>query len=139
MRLLTVFMKNIIFLCFLLFLVCACREVAVDPVDSAKMVLAEALDSLHSHNYGKYVSSVDFGEDMSREQQKVMLYVLRQHQERQDTLKGCVSSCEIVDAKQESDSVITLYYEMKFADGVSEVNSQKMVRVGNVWKIRVRN
>lgn len=132
-------MKNILLLCFLLFLACACREETVNPVDSAKKVLAEALDSLYSHNYGKYVSSVDFGEDMSREQQKVLLYVLRQHQERQDTLKGYVSSCEIIDAKQESDSVITLYYEIKFADGLSEVNSQKMVRVGDVWKIRVRN
>lgn len=132
-------MKNIVFLCFLLFLVCGCRTEIADPVDVAKNTLIEALDSLHSHNYGKYISYVDFGEEMSDEQQKVMFHVLCQHQERLEILKGRISSCEIVGVDQESDSVVVLYYEMKFADSTSEVNSQKMVRVGTNWKIRVRN
>ncbi|MCM1313435.1 MAG: hypothetical protein NC206_07790 [Bacteroides sp.] len=132
-------MKNIAISCILFFLVCACREKVVDPVASAKSTLAEALDSLHSHHYGKFMSSVDFGEDMSEEQRNILFDVLRQHQERQDSLKGYISSCEIVDVDVESDSVITLYYSVMFADGNSEVNSQKMVRIGNVWKIRVRN
>ncbi len=117
----------------------SCKKEVVDPVDSAKMVLAEALDSLYAHNYGKYLSLMDLGEEMNDEQLKVMFDVLCQHQERQEVLKGTVSSCRIVDAKLEADSVAIVYYEITFSDGTSEGNTQKMICVDDKWKIRVRN
>lgn len=129
-------------LCALFTVVCvfgACGEKVLPPAEQAKAALSCALDSLHARKFNGYMAAVDLGTEIDEEHRAIMLDLLCQHQERQEVIKGGVLSCIVVDACEESDTVVTVYYEMTFGNGATEVCSQKMVRRGGEWKIWVRN
>ncbi|MBQ9362693.1 MAG: DUF4878 domain-containing protein [Bacteroidaceae bacterium] len=109
------------------------------PEDKAKAVLKEALSTLQSGNVDGYMRYVDFGSEMDSVQLAVMQCLLKQHLDRQTQRKGTVVSIETVDAQLVGDSVCTVFCQLAFADSTVEVVSQKMVRVGETWKIRLRN
>lgn len=109
------------------------------PEDQAKAVLKESLTALQRHDVDTYINNVDFGTDMDSLQEAFMRHVLEQHQDRQDQLRGAVQGIEMIDAEMQGDSVCLVFYQLMFPDSTVEVASQKMVRVGEKWKIRVRN
>jgi len=109
------------------------------PEDQAKAVLKEALTALQRHDVDAYLRCVDFGTDMDSLQEVFMRRVLEQHQDRQDQLRGAVSGIDMIDAEMQGDSVCMVFYQMTFPDSMVEVASQKMIRVGKNWKIRLRN
>lgn len=98
-----------------------------------------ALEALNQEDYDTYLKHVDFGAEMDSAQEASMRDALKQHLEWQRSEYASVMSIDIVDAKMRGDSICTVYYQYTFADGKKEVSSQKMVRQGEVWKIRLRN
>ncbi|MBQ9641732.1 MAG: hypothetical protein IJV06_09275 [Bacteroidaceae bacterium] len=109
------------------------------PADEAKAVLVEALSALQVGNVDGYVQHVDFGGDMDSLQHSVLSALLRQHLDQRTQQRGALTGIEALDGKMRGDTVCTVFYQLTFADSTVEVASQKMVKVGSVWKIRVRN
>ena len=127
-------------LCIVLLLaLSACWGKEELPEDKAKAALKEALSTLQSGNVDGSMQYVDFGSEMDSVQLAVMQCLLKQHLDRQAQLKGTIVSIETVDAQLLGDSVCTVFCQLAFSDSTVEVVSQKMVRVGESWKIRLRN
>jgi hypothetical protein len=123
----------------LLLLFTACWSKNELPEDQAKATLRKALSTLHSGNVEGYMQYVDFGGEMDSVQRAMMLYVLKQHQDLRAQQKGTLIGIEAIDAEMQGDTVCTVFCQLTFADSTAELISQKMVRVGEDWKIRVRN
>lgn len=119
--------------------IASCHEAMVEPTDAPKAALKAALDALHSDDLDTYLQSVDFSTEMDSLQLVCMKAVLSQHAEEQAAEGVSVQKVEMVDAVMESDSVCTVYYQQSYSGGASDVLSQKMVRQGDTWKIRLRN
>ena len=62
-----------------------------------------------------------------------------QYLDRLQQSNGDLLNLNVVDVAFGSDTVCDVYYEMLFADSVAVQHCQKMVRIGDVWKLRVRN
>lgn len=134
-------MKNLLCFVALLALLASCRgqEVEVDSGQQAKQALVDAITALNSHDYEAYYHALDFGCEIDSVQQTVILRTLIQHQSWQDQRKGQVADIRAVNADMICDSVLMVYYQLTFADSTQVVSSQKMVRHGGTWKLRVRN
>ena len=126
-------------MCALGALVClaSCREKTAD--EAAKAALKEALEALNREDYDAYLQHVDFGIAMDSTRQAMMRQVLRQHVGWRQSERAAVAAIEMVDAQMQGDSVCLVYYQYTFADSTKEVASQKMVRQGEEWKLRLRN
>lgn len=109
------------------------------PAERAKATLREALSTLQSGDLEGYMQYVDFAGEMDSMQRSLMLRLLAQHQDLRTQQKGALISIEALDADMQGDTVCTVFCQFVYADSTSEVVSQKMVRVGEKWKIRVRN
>lgn len=132
--------KHRILLCALfccLLCLSSCHELTLE--EKAKATLKEALEALNRDDHDVYLKSVDFGTEMDSVQEAVMRDALRQHLEWQRKERPAVVSIDMVDSKMHGDSICTVYYQYTFADSTKEVASQKMVRYGEEWKIRLRN
>lgn len=129
-----------VFLSYIVFsgLLVSCAE-PISPIDSPEDILVNSMEALYMHDVEGYVENVDFGNSDDSIQRNLFVNILQQHQERTVFLKGKVDSCVAVDVKYSEDSVAIVYYKLFFSDGTSEVSSQKMVRVNEKWKIRIRN
>jgi hypothetical protein len=68
-----------------------------------------------------------------------MKQALRQHLGWRRSERAAVVAIDVQDVKMQGDSICMVYYQYTFADGTKEVSSQKMVRYGEDWKIRLRN
>lgn len=129
-----------IFCClFSLFFVAACHSGPKTPEEASKAVLEEALEALQAGDYDVYLEHVDFGVSLDSLQMASMKSVLLQHQEWKRAERAEVLAVEVIDVHLLNDSVCTAHYQYVFADSTKEVVSQKMVRCGEDWKIRVRN
>lgn len=128
------FFRYIFLFSFLLCLL-SCQDPAREPEGALQM----ALEALNREDYDTYLQHVDFGVEMDSAQEAFMRDALKQHLEWQRSKYAAVVGIDIVDAKMRGDSICTVYYQYTFADGKKEVSSQKMVRQGEVWKIRLRN
>lgn len=134
-------MRNLQLFCclLLLFFVTACHLGPKSPEDAAKTVLEEALEALQAGDYDAYLENADFGVSLDSLQIVSVKNVLRQHQEWKRAERAEVLAVEVIDVHLLNDSVCTAHYQYVFADSTKEVVSQKMVRCGEDWKIRVRN
>lgn len=124
---------------FLLMFLAACHGAIHGPEDAPKEALQGALDALHEEDYDAYLQYVDWGMEMDSVQQSYMKMLLRQHQDWKRTERTAIVSIDVIDGKMNADSICTVYYQYTFADSTHEVVSQKMVRRGKDWKIRLRN
>ncbi|MBQ6965959.1 MAG: hypothetical protein IJP82_09790 [Bacteroidaceae bacterium] len=115
----------------------SCQEKTFE--EAAKETLKGALEALNRDDYDAYLQYVDFGTEMDSAQEVFMRNVLKQHLGWQRAERAAVVSIDMIDAQMQSDSVYTVYYQYTFADSTKEVASQKMVRHGEKWKIRLRN
>lgn len=115
----------------------ACRELT--PREAAQETLKEALEALNRDDHDAYLSHVDFGAEMDSVQTAYMKDLWRQHLGWQREERAAVVSLDMIDAKLYGDSICIVYYQYTYADGTQEVGSQKMVRHGEEWKIRLRN
>lgn len=133
-------MRNLQIFCSLLLLfVTACQSGPQSPEEAAKVVLEEALEALQTGNFDCYFEHADFGVTLDSLQIESLKNVLRQHQEWKRTECAEVLAVEVIDVHLLNDSVCTAHYQYVFADSTKEVVSQKMVRRGEDWKIRIRN
>ena len=124
---------------FILLALCmsACHEPTAE--EAAKESLKVALDALCRDDYDAYLQHVDIGMPMDSAQRAFMRDVLRQHQEWKRAERAAIVSVDVIDARMFGDSICMLYYQYVFADSTREVVSQKMVRSGEEWKLRLRN
>ena len=120
---------------FLVLCLVACQEKSEGPMHA----LQEALEALNREDYDTYLQHVDFGTTMDSTQQAAMRQVLRQHLGWRQSERAAVVAINMVEAKMLGDSICTVYYQYTFADSTKEVASQKMVRHGEIWKLRLRN
>lgn len=134
-------MRNLQIFCSLLLLLfmTACQSGPKSPEEAAKVVLEEALEALQTGDFDLYFEHADFGVALDSFQMTSMKNVLRQHQEWKCAERAEVLAVEVIDVHLLNDSVCTAHYQYVFADSTREVVSQKMVRRGENWKIRVRN
>lgn len=116
-----------------------CKKGEQDTLEAPKKVLLSALQKLDIHDYDGYLNDVDLSDISDSSQVEFLQMALNQHQDWQEKKKGTVTNLSIVDAKVISDSVCTIYYQFTFSDNTKETCSQKMVKVDNAWKIRLRN
>lgn len=116
-----------------------CKKSEQDTLEAPKKVLLSALQKLDVHDYEGYLNDVDLSDISDSSQVEFLQMALNQHQDWQEKKKGTVTNLSIVDAKVISDSVCTIYYQFTFSDNTQETCSQKMVKVDNAWKIRLRN
>lgn len=115
----------------------ACHEPVAEEV--AKSTLQEALEALNREDFDAYLQHVDWGVQMDSVQALCMRDVLRQHLGWRKARRAGVASIDMIGTQMEGDSICTVYCQYTFADSTKEVVSQKMVRAGGVWKIRLRN
>lgn len=130
---------HIVFLIILLSAMMGCKEKEQDTLEAPKKVLLSALQKLEIHDYDGYMQVADLGSITDSIQLEYMMMILNQHQEMQEKKKGNVLDTKIIGAKMVCDSVCTVYYQLTFKDNLKETCSQKMVKVNNDWKIRLRN
>lgn len=112
---------------------------SVTPDEAVKASLQSALDALEREDYDAYLDMVDFGQPLDSAQMAVMRKVVIQHVAKHRAERAEVIGAEVFDARMLSDSVYMVYYRYLYADSISDVSSQKMVRHGKDWKLRVRN
>ena len=124
---------GIILVCLLCMV--SCEEKEREP----EVVLKNALEALNREDYDAYLQRVDWGVEMDSTQTLYMKQALRQHVGWRRSERAAVVSIDVQDVKMQGDSVCTVYYQYTFADGTNEVSSQKMVRYGEDWKLRLRN
>ncbi len=124
---------GIILVCLLCLV--SCEEKEREP----EVVLKNALEALNREDYDAYLQRVDWSVEMDSTQTLYMKQALRQHVGWRRSERAAVVSIDVQDVKMQSDSVCTVYYQYTFADGTNEVSSQKMVRYGEDWKLRLRN
>ncbi len=113
----------------------ACQEKSGGPAHTLK----EALEALEKEDYDAYLRCVDFGTEMDSMQVACMRQVLRQHVGWRRLKCPSVVSIDMIDSQMQGDSICTVYYQYTFADSTKDVGAQKMVRLGETWKIRLRN
>lgn len=116
-----------------------CHKPITDPVDAPKAALKAALDALNMNDIDTYMASIDLGTDLDSIQEESLRSVLRQHVEWENSNHPSVASVDIVDVDMQSDTMCTVYFQYTYADSLQEIASQKMVRTGGVWKLRLRN
>ncbi len=124
---------GIILVCLLCLV--SCEEKEREP----EVVLKNALEALNREDYDAYLQRVDWGVEMDSTQTLYMKQALRQHVGWRRSERAAVVAIDVQDVKMQGDSVCTVYYQYTFADGTNEVSSQKMVRYGEDWKLRLRN
>lgn len=134
-------MKNFLYIIAMLVLLSSCRgqDEGLDSEQIAMQTLVDALTAINSHDYEAYFNTLDLGTDIDSIQQEVIMRTIIQHQDWQDKRKGAVADIKSVNADIICDSVFIVYYQLTFSDSTCEVSSQKMVRHGDIWKLRVRN
>ncbi len=127
-----------IFLCGVALLaLVACHEPTSEEV--AKATLKAALTALDEGNYDAYLQHVDLGMELDSARKSFMDSLLRQHVGWRRSERAAVVAIDMVDATMQGDSICTVYCQYTFADSTKEVLSQKMVKQGEAWKIRLRN
>lgn len=133
-------MKGLRFAIYILLIMCigACQK-NDEPTNAPKLLMLDALDKLAAHDYDGYMELVDIDCEMDSAHRAFMKQVLSQYQQRQEVRKGYVQNKHVVNAKLLSDTVCVVYYKLTFPKNVEEVNTQKMVKVGDDWKLRLRN
>ena len=124
---------GIILVCLLCLV--SCEEKEREP----EVVLKNALEALNREDYDAYLQRVDWAVEMDSTQTLYMKQALRQHVGWRRSERAAVVAIDVQDVKMQGDSVCTVYYQYTFADGTNEVSSQKMVRYGEDWKLRLRN
>ena len=128
-------MKKVGIILVCLLCLASCEEKEREP----EVVLNNALEALNREDYDAYLQRVDWGVEMDSTQTLYMKQALRQHVGWRRSERAAVVAIDVQDVKMQSDSVCTVYYQYTFADGTNEVSSQKMVRYGEDWKLRLRN
>lgn len=116
-----------------------CLMSCEDKEHAPEAVLKNALEALNREDYDAYLQRVDWGVEMDSTQVLYMKQALCQHLGWRRSERAAVVAIDVQDVKMLGDSICTIYYQYTFADGTKEVSSQKMVRYGEDWKIRLRN
>lgn len=116
-----------------------CLMSCEDKERAPEAVLKNALEALNKEDYDAYLQRVDWGVEMDSTQVLYMKQALCQHLGWRRSERAAVVAIDVQDVKMQGDSICTVYYQYTFADGTKEVSSQKMVRYGEDWKIRLRN
>ncbi|MBR1667086.1 MAG: DUF4878 domain-containing protein [Bacteroidaceae bacterium] len=129
--------KCFFILCVSLMVLSSCRELTAE--EAAKETLKEAMEALNREDYDAYLQHVDFGAEMDSAQEAFMRDALRQHLGWQRNERAALVAIDMIDAKMHGDTICTVYCQYTFADSTKEVASQKMVKNGETWKMRLRN
>lgn len=132
-------MRNILFSSmFVMVVFTACFD-SDEPEKAVVSAFSNAMLSLQQGDYETYMTHVDFGTDMDSIQRSYVVKALNQHKGRNIKEKMKLDSVNVVKVTFNSDSVCDVFYELKYVDSTREVSMQKMVKVGDDWKIRFRN
>jgi len=116
-----------------------CRPKADDRTEEPRRIMQQALNEFLRGEYGQFMSRLDFGGDFdSLQEEAVSLAFIRQQQVVREARSG-MQGALVVSAKMQSDSVATVFFREYFANGDSLDCSQKLVRKGGEWRLRMRN
>lgn len=131
-------MKKFLFLllCIVTFVGCGGSD---NPQKAVMESLEKAMGALSAHQYEEYFNCVDFGSEIDSMQRDVLIKTYAQYQDQQEQRKGSFCKLTVVDIAFSSDTICDVCYEMLFPDSTTEMCSQKMIKIGDAWKIRARN
>lgn len=113
----------------------SCEDKTREPAGALEI----ALEALNRGDYDTYLQWVDMGSEMDAAQKSMMRHALKQHLEWRRAERAAVASIDMIDTQMQGDTICTVYYQYTFADSTKEVASQKMVKHGETWKLRLRN
>ena len=132
-------MRKIFFfiLCISFAMLSSCHKPTSE--EAAKETLKEAMEALNREDYDSYLQHVDMGVEMGAAQETFMRDVLKQHLGWRRSERAALVSIDMIDAQMDGDTICTVYCQYTFADSTKEVVAQKMVRMGEKWKMRLRN
>lgn len=110
-----------------------------DPASASRTTLLKAMNKLQKGDVEGYCRYLDFGQELDSltEAQIAKMWVM--HEKINLNTKGEVMAVDVVKVDVVADTLTTVYYKIKYASGNEEVSSDKLVRIGGEWKIRVRN
>lgn len=117
----------------------ACSGESSSPESAVICSFSEAMSAIESDDFEGYVDRSDFGSDMDSVQRAFLCLALKQHKLKQTEKMGGTGSMSVVEVKFLSDSLCDVFYQLIYADSTKEVSSQRMIKVGDEWKIRLRN
>lgn len=123
---------------FLLLLFVSCQENEVKEKGAGEYLLP-AITALQHNDFDTYLSYTDMVDDLDSVQYNLLFTLFCQHQDKQLAERGSVTKVRIVDTKYQCDSVATVFYKLIYSNKTEEISSQKMVKDGDTWKIRIRN
>jgi len=109
------------------------------PQEVVAKAFEKAMDALNNHNFDEYINSVDYGCEMDSIQKDVLVKTYSQYLDRIQQNKGSLLKLEVIDVVFGSDTVCDVYYETLYSDSTTIPGCQKMVKVGDEWKIKARN
>ena len=126
-----------------LFVLSAALLVVSCSDDSPQKVVTDtfeaAMDAFHNRRFDEYMSSVDYGCEMDSIQRDILVKTYSQYLDRMHQVNDDLLKIKVVDVAFSSDTVCDVFYEMLFADSTAVERCQKMVCIGNVWKLRARD
>ena len=111
--------------------------------DSALQVVRRtmetALDDLQRGDCQAYFNHMDFGCEMDSVKSSLFLQAIVQQQSQHILSGKRQTGARVVEVRMESDTVAIAYYRQYFSNGDSLDKAQKLVRIGEQWKLRMRN
>lgn len=134
-------MKKLL-LCVPSLLLCCWFVGCGEPEDKSiypKQDLKSALEAYYSGDYDKFFMNVDFGTELDSVQKQIMMAAYRRDiAYTNESFKG-VRAIEPRSVEFEGDTVSYVLYDIVYGNQQRETSSQKMVKIGDSWKLRVRN
>lgn len=134
-------MRSILY-AFVLLVLCCCMNACGDSEDQyaqPKEDLKNAMDLYYRNSLDSFYMYLDFGEELDTVQRTIIMASYRLHLAQVNNEFQGVKSIEPKLVRVESDTVVYVVYDLVYGNRQRETSSQKMIKEGDNWKLRIRN
>lgn len=115
-------------------MVVACSE--TDEAKEQKQVVVDAFTKLYNGDVEGYLECVDFGHPLDSAHIAMQKLLLSSYVEEVEA-RGGISEIEPTGTKFESDTVVYVYYALKYNNGTRESHFQLLEYKEGKWKMKV--
>lgn len=124
-------------------LISFCAFVGCGEPDDAtlkpKQNLKSALAAYYDNRLDTFLMCVDFGADLDNSQRQVVMASYRTHLKYTNKHFNGVRAIEPKSVQFDGDTIAYVLYDIVYRNQVRVTSSQKMIKVGDTWKLRARN
>lgn len=118
--------------------ICGCGE-PEDITMKPKQDLKSALEAYYDNRLDTFCLCVDYGTELDSIQRQIIRATYQRDVAYTNQTFAGVRAVEPKTVIFESDTVAMVMYDIVYGDQSRESSSQKMIKVGESWKLRVRN